>query len=456
MKKTRTNFCQGLLLLSLWVFISIKCGAEIPAAAVLHSWQKPAWLADLSLSMKESYDDNVFLSGASQKFLPPSFTLPKGSIAALKDRSSWVTAISPRAGVNFAPLLEGQQILQTLSLIYAPDFTVYHNQSSESYDAQRFGAAIKGTADTFSFSVDNTFTYIDGSKFGPTYPGGFVSAYSTAADRERRDQIQDRGTIAFQYDSPDWFVRPTAAILFYDLGTKQFNIPGYQNYSDRYDVNGGADFGYRIKPGLAVTTGYRYGCQYQQQFRFSPYSSSSDYHRVLPGIEGKPVKWLDVKIQGGPDFRNYRANSASHITPVSDKNLITYYGEASLSATVSPNDVLAFKYKQWQWVSSCGKIPYFDSTYDLSYHRNVTSKLGLDLTGRFLSSDYTSGNISISRRDDRQYTFAASLNYAFNSHVNASFTYALNLGRNAQDGITNPQTREFDQQLISIGAQYKF
>jgi hypothetical protein len=45
---------------------------------------------------------------------------------------------------------------------------------------------------------------------------------------------------------------------------------------------------------------------------------------------------------------------------------------------------------------------------------------------------------------------------ALNSHASISLAYALNLGRNAQDGITLPQTREYDQQLVSVGVQYKF
>jgi hypothetical protein len=58
--------------------------------------------------------------------------------------------------------------------------------------------------------------------------------------------------------------------------TKLLDVTGYQNYVDRYDVNGGADFGYRVEPQLAVTLGYRYGHQYQEQLSFSPFSSPSN------------------------------------------------------------------------------------------------------------------------------------------------------------------------------------
>ena len=44
---------------------------------------KPAWLTDCSVTVKEGYDNNVFLSGVETKNLPPAYTVPAGSVAAL-------------------------------------------------------------------------------------------------------------------------------------------------------------------------------------------------------------------------------------------------------------------------------------------------------------------------------------------------------------------------------------
>jgi len=420
------------------------------------AWKKPSWLADLSLDVKESYDDNIYLSGVDGKYLPPSYTVPPGSVAALKDQSSFVTTVSPKIGVDFAPLLGNQNTLQVFSLTYAPDFGFYHNEPTENYEAHRFPITVKGDRDSFSFSLDNRLSFIDGSREGPTYPGGLLNAYATCAPRERREQLNDQGTVFFQYDHDKWFVRPTASLLFYDMMTELRNVTGYQNYVDRYDVNGGADFGYHVEQQLAVTLGYRYGHQYQEQLSFSPYSSSSDYQRVLAGIEGKPWKWLQVKLQGGPDFRSYPPDTATHITPVSDKHPVYYYGEASLIATLTTKDTLELRYRQFQWVSQLGNIPYFDSMYELSYRRKLSDRLTLDLGGSVLSSDYTSGNLPSSQRDDYQYTVSAGLGYSFNAHVSAKLTYTFNAGRNAQDGVVAPQTREFDQNVISIAALFTF
>ena len=237
-------------------------GADTNSALNRVFFQKPAWLTDLSVGVKQSYDDNVFLSGVSGNYLPATYTVPPGSVAALKNVYSWVTTVSPKVGVNLAPVI-GTNNIDNLSLNYAPDFANYYEAQSENYNAQRFGGAIKAHAGDFSMAFDNTLTYIDGNNVAPTYPGGLYSAIGIGAARERREQIQDRGNLSFRYDGSWWFIRPTASLLSYNMHTELINTPGYQNYCDRSDVNGGVDLGYKINPQMAVTLGYRYGYQYQ-------------------------------------------------------------------------------------------------------------------------------------------------------------------------------------------------
>lgn len=117
---------------------------------------------------------------------------------------------------------------------------------------------------------------------------------------------------------------------------------------------------------------------------------------------------------------------------------------------------MTFKYKQFQWVSSTGKVPYFDSTYELGYHRKLTEPLILDLGGRILSGDYNSGNLPGCRRNDLQYTISDGLGCSINTHVCASLAYSCDRGRNAQDGVANPQTREFNHHVLTLGALVKF
>jgi hypothetical protein len=101
-------------------------------------------------------------------------------------------------------------------------------------------------------------------------------------------------------------------------------------------------------------------------------------------------------------------------------------------------------------------VPYFDSAYDLNYHRKLTSQLGLDLGGRVWDADYTSGNLASCQRDDLQYTASASLGYALNPHVSFSLAWQVDLGQNAQDNVTNPNTRDYERNLVSAGARCQF
>jgi opacity protein-like surface antigen len=453
MKKTKIKNYLGLSLLGMGGLLSKASGADAPAVSTNSAtWEKPAWLTDVVMGVQESYDDNVLLVSGN----------------GMPTQGSWITTASPKVGFNFAPLLGDQKTLQTLSLNYAPDFNFYHNAPSQSYDAQKIGNTIKGKMGDFSFSLDNAFLYNDGNHEAPIYSllDKYRNTYATAAPRERLAQIQDRSTITLQYDWDQFFVRPVASLLYYDLDTYWQSTPGYQNYVDRYDVNGGVDWGYKLTPKLAATLGYRYGSQYQQQFPtaidLDNHYASSDYQRVLLGLEGKPCDWLNVKLAGGPDFRSYNS-----MAPVNDLHPVTYYGEAALTATLTPNQSVTLNYKQWQWVSSTGKVPYFDSTYALTYHWNATHQLGLDLGGKVLESDYTCGNENgatatapySSLRDDMKYTVFAGVTYAFNDHLTASLNYTYDIGDNALDDLASkyaPDYREFDRQMVSLGLQYKF
>ena len=185
---------------------NITYGADTPVAISGSSaWQKPVWLTDLSLGVKESYDDNVLLVSGDN----------------LSPQASWVTTVSPKIGFNFAPLLGNQNTLQTLSMSYAPNVNIYHEDPSQNYTAHKIGDTIKGQAGNVSYLLDNAFLYNDGNHQAPTYgqPNGsdsldqYRNNYAQAVARERLAQTQDRATIRLQYDCDKFFVRSVASLL---------------------------------------------------------------------------------------------------------------------------------------------------------------------------------------------------------------------------------------------------
>jgi hypothetical protein len=420
--------------------------ATAPAATVATS-NKPAWLTELSIGVKEAHDDNLFLVSGD------------GPMAT---EGSWITTVSPKIGVDLAKVLGYGDAVRTLSLVYAPEIAVYHEQSKETNTAHRLTTGINGKADRFSYTLDNAFVFVDGSKEAPVYTGldSNRNAYSTAIPRERRRQTQDRAKSTIRYDANSWFVRPCASMIDYDLMTRFSAATGYQNYVDRYEFAAGVDAGWKVNKQVALTLGYRAGYQYQQQLPLgidaAHLSSSSHFQRVLLGIEGKPLTWLTVSVQGGPDFRSYEANSSTHTTPIGNPNLVKFYGEGSVTADLTANNSLTLKYKDWEWVSGTGKVSYFDGSHELGYRRKLTSKLTVDLSGKYGFSDYNTGNIASSKRFDKYYGATVALSYVVNTRFACSASYGLDFGRNAEDAITNTQYREYDHHLVSASAICKF
>ena len=437
------------------LFLCLQAQAATPSstASVATTSGKPAWLSDASVSVKEAYDDNIYLVS--------------GLGAA--ERSSWILTVTPKIGVNFIPLLgQPQGPWQTLSLSYAPDYVSFAGASTESFTAHRVTAALKAKSGPITAALDNGFVFIDGDATAPVYSTTLHddqrSAYATAAPRERRRQLQDRAKVSLQYDAKQWFARAVGNLILYDLMSDLSSAAGYQNYADRFDVNGGADVGYKILPKVALTLGYRYGREYQQQFPTAidktHTSATSNYQRVLVGVEGKLADWITVSLQLGPDYRRYPATTTVHTTPMANRHPRQFYAEGSVSIVASKVDTIDLKGKQWVWVSSTGKIPYVESTYDLAYKHKFDAHLALDLGLRYGQSNYTIGTGTSALRNDRLYAGSCGVTYAFTAQFSAAVAYAVDLGRNGQDNLSaisvNPDWREFDHHLVSGSVAYKF
>ena len=69
--------------------------------------KKPAWLTDLSVLARESYDDNVLMVSGN----------------GLPEQGSWVSTVSAKVGFDFAPLLGPDGAVKTLTLAYVPELT---------------------------------------------------------------------------------------------------------------------------------------------------------------------------------------------------------------------------------------------------------------------------------------------------------------------------------------------
>jgi len=433
------------------------------SSAGFTGWTKPAWLSDLSFGIKESYDDNLM----------------RVSGHGLPTEASWVDVLSFKLGLNLASWVAADPgTIQKFSLIYQPDRAIYNQASNEDFTAHRVNTTLKGKSGDLTFSFDDAFLYNDGSKLAPIYALNQLSgkeanqndkyrnSLAHAPERERHNQYQDRYTAFLQYDTQYLFFRPISSLNLIDMETYLFNTSkapyeGYQDWVNRYDVNAGGDLGFKVAPNWAITLGYRYGYQYQEQFskaiNSDQHFSSNHYQRVLLGLEGK-LDWLTVKLAAGPDFREFNPN-----TPITDLHTTRYYGEAALIANFSQSQSLTFNYKDYIFVSSTGLVPYEEYTYSLLYHWSATKQLGFDVGAKLFQHNYTLGDdlagSAPSLRDDFDYEGLGGVTYAITPHLIASVTYNYDDGRNGLSTLPAkyaPSYRHFEEGVFAAGLQYRF
>lgn len=410
-----------------------------------------AYTWSLTGTAQQAYDDNVFLvSGAGAAPV-------KSGLTSLAARLGW-DGQGPKGGA-----------LETLSLSYAPEVVRYWSASSENYTAHRFAAVGKFRHGAVSANFDTTVAWIDGSEIAPYYSAARHddqrSAYAAAAARERRRQVQAKARASLTMDRADWFCRAVASVLSCDLGTDWRAEPGYQNYVDRRDLNGGFDLGWRLPVGVSATVGYRRGYQFQQMLPSSVdrthANASSGYDRILLGLEGKPCRSVSLSVQAGPETHCFPVDSATRVVLVSRQEQTRWFAEAG--AVVSPTGAgsLSLKYKRWMWLSSTGKVPLIETTYEAAYRRNLSARYALDLGVKAASSDYRCGSGSASLRDDWMYSATAKLSANFTPRLTLAVGATQDLGRNGRDDLATvapsqlPRLREFDRRGVSIAITFK-
>lgn len=421
--------------------LALAAGAGLAATGFA---EKPAYLSEVSVTVKEAYDSNVF--GTERN--PTLAGLP-----ALADVSSWVSTVSPKVGINLRPVfgLGQDSAISAFSVGYTGDYAFYHSATTETNQRHNFTQQLKSKSGNVAFSLDNSLIYVDGKSATIQY--GLTSAYGTASSRERKEQIQDRAKAVLRFDNESpYFFRAVATALYCDLKT-QLRQPvgsyaGWQNYVDRQDLNIGADIGYKANKDISLWAGYRYGAQKQAVLPWSLVQNNSDYNRFLVGVEGKLAPWLKVDLQAGPDYRSYTDGANSGIN---GKNHTWLYTDASLTADLSKNDSLTLSNKIWHWVSSTGVTAYRDSAYALNYKHKFSAALSGSLGLRALGSDY---DLPATRKD-WLYTYSAGLRYDFTKQLALTADYARTEGKNKLSDLTYPG-REYAQDLLSLGLRAAF
>lgn len=382
-----------------------------------------------SLSIKETYDSDVFMQ----------------SVSPLANQSSWVTAVTPSVGLAYKP-----SSAFNLSLGYSPEIAFYHSESTEDYVAHKGTLGASGKISDATWDLVNALTFIDGNESGVTFfgPGG-VPALGGVPLRDRREALIYRGGIKSQIPVGEgWFVRPAASAYVHDFHTLQKpNPPGavYQNYADRNDFNGGLDVGARLDKDLYLTAGYRYGVQDQGGLLGSPFEYDNTYHRLLFGIEGKPFDWLKLAITAGPDFRSFADSTPATF----DRSHTHFFIDGSVTLTPTKEDAIALAAKRFEQPGYGGASVYDDTLYDINWKHKFDDHWSCGLGFKALNWDFSAPV----NRGEWWLGPSAQLSYAFNKAFLIEAAYGYD---RVTSDIPNTGGRESERHLASLGFRYTF
>ncbi len=388
------------------------------------------WSQAVSLTIRESFDDNVFLQ----------------NVSVLAYRESVVSSVAPAVTFGFQ-----NQAQFRAALAYSADFVRYHSESSENHVTHRGSLNLSGKNEGLSWEFLNGLQVIAGNDQGPNFaPGGDIPAAAGIPLRERRNAVVYRGALRMNWTTNEWLMRPVVSFYDHDFRTQQRArtgaYAGYGNYVDRSEFSAGMDFGRRPsadRPWLMA--GYRFGHQRQGTLLgvASPYSN--DFHRVLLGVEGTVSPTVKVNVMVGPDFRRFGPNP----NPAFRGSEILWFVDASLILNPSAADTVTFTARRFEQPGFGSHSVLEDGTYELAWRRKFGTKFTATASIRTYITDFQAP----ANREDWVVTPAVTASYVFSSSLSADFGF---LRDRAKSQVTGTSARDYTRQLVNAGLKYTF
>lgn len=391
------------------------------------------WSVAESLTLRESYDSNVFLQGAA-----PSSAI----VGALPDRrASMVTAMG--VTLTFERRFASER---TVALAYSPEAVIYHSAPSESHRVHKLGAGATGRSGSTVWSFQNNATWTDGSEEGPVFGcAGGATAVGGIPLRDRRASWVGRSAFKLTHTFGPWFVRPLATAYLHDFRTRQSRQPGYLNYLDRQELVAGFDLGRELFPGARWVTGFRAGRQ--DQFKLhgvdSPFDSS--LQRYLIGLEGTLWPWLQVNVLTGPETRQFSAGTTAGF----DRDKVLWWTEGAATLALGARDVCTATIRRFEQPSFGSQGVYEDITYEVTWRRKLAERLTLGAGFKAYGGDWPGP----ATREDWILTPSVLLHYTFSRLSRFEFGYAVD---SAESRVAATPGREYRRQLATVSTQFSF
>lgn len=408
--------------------LAVSAGLSAQTAATAAA--RGPWNFTTNYAFRETVDGNVFLQDIGDMAL----------------RRSLVTSAMLGIGVGYQ-----RNSAFRAAFTYAPELARYHSYSSENHVVHRAAANFAGSSGRTVWEFTNALVRIDGSDQGPIFDvvnHCDIPALGGIPLRERRDALVLRNGFRLTHTMGRWFLRPSFTSYVHDFRTQQRPrtgvYTGYENYVDRWEMNGGLDAGYGLGERTWLVVGHRYG--HQQQGRLlgveSPYSNS--YNRVLAGVEGTPTGWLRLNLLAGPDIRRFERRAAGF-----HAEEMLWFINASASWVPNKIDTLTVTLSRFQQPAFSSQSVYEDIVYDLAWRRQHGRRLSSAVGLRFYGGDWQAPV----NREDWITTPSASLAYTINRHLNFEAAYSHDA---VESRVPNTRGREFTRHLFTVGVRGAF
>lgn len=402
-------------------YLTVGEAAEGPGGAAVGRWK-----ASAGVSVKESYDSNVYL----QDLTPQA------------RQSSWITTVMPALGIRGVLGEAGQVTAQ-----YQLEQNWFHQETTEDHTLHRASLGWTGSTELWKWDWQGSLVAINGSEVGPTFTGpGGAPAAGGPQIRDRHDAVMVRSGWKATRDMGEWWVRPAASFYWHDFQTVHRSTPGYLNYVDRHEGTVGMDVGTGAGESREVAVGYRFGGQDQSQLLDYPEEYDNQFHRVLFQLEGRLAEGWKAGITLGPEFRRYGDKVPASF---GKRDRVNLFVDGTITWTSVVAGTWTVTVKQFEQPAFGGRSTYEDLVYDLNWRRKLGERWTVGAGGRAYNTDFLEPAV----RNDWVYsgTVLVACQLAKAWQAEASYTF-----EKGESQVPSTEGREYERQLVALGIRYRW
>ena len=332
-----------------------------------------------------------------------------------------------------------------LKLTYAGEAVRFDRWSGENFSTHRFGVGAQFTLGDWKFTGDASSLLVAGPA-DTLLSVASVNANAMTLWRERRHQWQHRLKLQAQSSFGALVLRGTGTLLAYDYLTQV--VAGKVAFTDRSDLQGALDVGWKQSPDSLWLAGVRAGRQHQDIVPLPncEFDYSNDYSRLAAGWEGKPCANTTVTLAAGPDFRHYSGAIDPRVF-LGGRDRTSLWFEGGFAAKLSPRLNLTGKATRLDWLSSTGKSAYIDTSAETAASWAPSPAWSLRVSAKVHRCDYFP-----TARDDWESLLGTGV--TVKSSKTTLVTVDL-LRHHAWNHLAGVSEREFQRLLLNLGLTVK-